>query len=465
MDVVNFARYLSSLDRFKDVFQDGLDDAEEGEAEKSISELMVEQVEFANVIILNKVDLVTKELIETTKRLVKSLNPKARVMEGSFGKVDLLNILNTNLFDMQEASESSGWLVSLKDGLDVSHGEADEYGVSSLIYRERKPFHPYRLHSFLKPLFCFAQDWASSGGEIENGIDAEEAKRLKKAYGLILRSKGSCWIAGRDDNEHGWAQAGRIIQLSPDAPWRCNDPEEEWGDSEEEIKAKFDGEYGDRRQEIVFIGTNLNQAAIEDELNKCLLTDEEMKRHAVSLPIGTYPDPFFPVLVACKGSQSVFMIARQGQNQHIRIFPGSSLYLDNLALTVKDEDDEDRIRAVKVWLDKSDSVKQGILLATLRPGSYEQHCMALALLPCDEAGGEEVTNRRIRIEIIPSKGAKKSPAEWMMACEVHVMGKIEPLQYAERTDDDDDEHTEDTDDDDDEHTEDGDDCKMGNCPM
>ncbi len=94
---------------------------------------MVEQVEFANVIILNKVDLVTKELIETTKRLVKWLNPKARVMEGSFGKVDLLNIVNTNLFDMQEASESPGWLVSLKDGLDVSHGEADEYGVSSLI--------------------------------------------------------------------------------------------------------------------------------------------------------------------------------------------------------------------------------------------------------------------------------------------------------------------------------------------
>lgn len=457
MDVVNFARYLSSLDRFKDVFQDGLDDAEEGEAEKSISELMVEQVEFANVIILNKVDLVSKEKIETTKRLVKSLNPKARVMEGSFGKVDLLNILNTNLFDMEEASESPGWLVSLKEGLDVSHGEADEYGVTSFIYRERKPFHPYRLHSFLKPLFCFAQEWASSAGEIENGIDAEEAKRLKKAYGLILRSKGSCWIAGRDDNEHGWAQAGRIIQLSPDAPWRCKYPEEEWADSEEEIaaiRAKFDGEYGDRRQEIVFIGTNLNQAAIEDELNKCLLTDEEMNRHAASLPIGTYPDPLFPFLVACEGSQSVFMIARQGQNQHIRIFPGSSLYLENLALTVKDEDDEDRIRAVKVWLDKSDSVKQGILLATLRPGSYEQHCMALALLPCDEGGGEEVTNRRIRIELIPSKGAKKSPDEWMMACEVHVMGKIEPLPYAERTDDDDDEHTED-----------GDDCEMGNCPM
>ena len=94
---------------------------------------MVEQVEFANVIILNKVDLVTKELIETTKRLVKWLNPKARVMEGSFGKVDLLNIVNTNLFDMQEASESPGWPVSLKDGLAVSHGEADEYGVSSLI--------------------------------------------------------------------------------------------------------------------------------------------------------------------------------------------------------------------------------------------------------------------------------------------------------------------------------------------
>jgi G3E family GTPase len=461
VDVVNFPRYLSSLKRFQDVFQDGLDYAEEGEGEKSISELMVEQVEFANVVLLNKVDLVSEKKIQVTKRLVQTLNPKARVVEGSFGKIDLRYILNTNLFDMQEASESSGWLVSLKEGVNAAQGEADEYGVTSFVYRARKPFHPHRLHSFLKQFFCFAEEWNTADGSDTKG-EADDEERMEERYGCILRSKGICWIAGRDEHEMGWAQCGRIIQLSPSSPWYCMAPEEEWEGTESEddleaIRAKFSGEYGDRRHEVVFIGTDMKQDAIEDELNKCVLTDEEMKFHSVALPVGTYPDPLLPNLVACEGSQSLFMIVRQDQDQHIRIFPGSCLTLQNLALTIKHEDDEDDIWAVKVWLDKSDSVKQGILLATLRPKSYEQHAMSLSLLPCDEEGGEKATNRRIRVEIIPRKGAKMKPDEWLMVCEVHVMGKVEPLPYSEDPDDEDDEIGDAAD-----STED---CEMGNCPM
>ena len=114
VDAVQFPNYINSLNRFKEVFRDGLDDAEVNEGEKSISELMVEQVEFANVILLNKVDLVSPPQLVTARKLIESLNPKARIVTGSFGKIDLHAILNTQLFNMKDASESPGWLVSLK---------------------------------------------------------------------------------------------------------------------------------------------------------------------------------------------------------------------------------------------------------------------------------------------------------------------------------------------------------------
>ena len=125
VDTVNLSGYLSSLKRFQDVFSDGLDDSEEGEGLKSISELMVEQIEFSNVIILNKVDLVSKKKTDETRKLIETLNPKAKVLTASYGKIDLTNILNTNMFNLDDASKSSGWLVSLEKGATASSGEED----------------------------------------------------------------------------------------------------------------------------------------------------------------------------------------------------------------------------------------------------------------------------------------------------------------------------------------------------
>ena len=496
VDALNFPKYLSSLKRFQDIFQDGLDDAEEGEGEKSISELMVEQVEFANVILLNKVDLVSKEKLEVSKRLIKSLNPKARVIYGSYGKIDLKRILNTRLFNLEDASQSKGWLLSLQNGVSASAGEADEYGVTSFIYRARKPFHPKRLDFFLRQFFCYAEDWANSDTSSSRQDDDEQdnghkAKALKEKYGSILRSKGTCWIAGRDDHEISWTQSGRIIQLSANTAWYCRTPEDEWDGVESEddrarIQAKLHGthangelfayEYGDRRQEIVIIGTHLQRAVIENALNDCLLSDVEMEHHAADLPLGTYPDPLHPILIPCAGSKSLFVIARPGQNQHIKVYPGSKLVLENLAVNFPGdaEDEINSIRAVKVWLDKTDNVKQGLLLCTFRPGIYEQHVLSLSLMPCDEMGGEEATNRRIRVEVVPSSTSRNNnkatqqTVDWMTACEVHIMGRIEPLPYSEDTEDDDLDDDEQGDDDDDEKR-DGRgrgeaDCEDGLCP-
>ena len=442
IDTVNFSDYVSSLHQFQEIFNDGLDgetEESEREGQKSISELMVEQVEFANVILLNKVDMVTQETIDLTKRLIQVLNPKARVIEGSFGNIDLLNILNTRLFNMQEASASPGWLSSLQHGVDTDHGEADEYGVTSFVYRARKPFHPQRIHSFLKQLFCFAEEWASSPEEARMAY-GKNTEPTKEKYGTILRSKGTCWIAGRDHRKAAWAQSGRIVQLIFDAPWHCDIPESDQVDTESDfdyrnIPELFKGTFGDCRQEIVFIGTTLNRGSIEEELNKSLLTDEEMKHHSTTLPIGAYPDPLTPLAIEFDEARSLFIIARQGQSQHIRVLPGSSLCLSNLALNIMDEDVEDSIRSVRVWLDVSDDVERGILLATLRPCQHEQHSMSLNLLaPSEEESASSTIYRRIRVEIVPKKGVDKNPDEWLSACEVHITGAIEPVAYAPTTD-------------------------------
>ena len=230
VDTVNLSGYLSSLKRFQDVFSDGLDDSEEGEGLKSISELMVEQIEFSNVIILNKVDLVSKKKTDETRKLIETLNPKAKVLTASYGKIDLTNILNTNMFNLDDASKSSGWLVSLEKGATASSGEEDEYGVSSFIYRARKPFHPQRLHSFLNQFFYFSQEWNTSlsdDSSPESKLSLNSGKEINEKYGSILRSKGTCWIAGRDDHEMEWAQAGRIVQITPIASWFCLQPEDE----------------------------------------------------------------------------------------------------------------------------------------------------------------------------------------------------------------------------------------------
>ncbi|KAG7374967.1 cobalamin synthesis protein P47K [Nitzschia inconspicua] len=481
VDALHFPEYLRSLQRFQDVFQDGLDDAEEGEGEKSIAELMVEQVEFANVIVLNKVDLVDDpRQLDTAKALIRRLNPTARVLMASYGKIDLSQILNTRLFSMEEAGESPGWLLSLKKGVNSSSGEEMQ--------------------------LWFVQEWNAKQkhGKEDTLKDKNFLSITSKdstSTGTILRSKGSCWIAGRDHDEISWTHVGRIIQLSPTAPWHCVTPEGEWDeDDKDEILAKMRPsskderevvgsdpptepyKYGDRRQEIVLIGIHLDPLVLTNKLNECLLTEEEMSYHSVDLPIGAYADPLPPALVSCDTAKSLFMIVRHGQNQHIRIHETFVCTIHSIALKYQ-EHDEVKIRAVRVWLDKSDDLPvsnqqyhHGILIGTLRPFSCEQLSVSIPILSCNIDGGEPTTNRRLRLEVIPEKTQQQgTPAHsnnddllMMACCEVHLLAKSEPVPYSVASDSDDSDDSE-TDNDEDDNEIDGkvsmhDLTDCGDCP-
>ncbi|KAL3932507.1 MAG: hypothetical protein SGBAC_010820 [Bacillariaceae sp.] len=441
VDALHFPKYLASLDRFKDIFEDGLDDsnaASKAEGEKSISQLLIDQVEFANVIVLNKIDMVAdKQVLNTSLAIIKELNPNAKVITAHYGQIDVNEILNTGLFDFAQAEESPGWLTSMKEhGVSGAPGEADEYGVSSFVYRNHSPFHPFRLYKFLSQLFCFADEWNASSQSTKNKTDAKELD--KKKYGCILRSKGNCWLAGRDSHIYDWAQTGQIVALQPGQPWFCTMPPEEWGPSlsQDDRTAiedsfytdddnKIPREFGDRKSVVVFIGTDLNQGALTTALNDCCLSEEELESHTIDLPHGSYQDPLQPnLLVECDGVKSLFLVARHGQDQHFHVPRGCSFTIENLSLLSH----AGNLNMVRVWLDKTDETKRGVLLATLRPHTYEQHSLSVTILPCDVNGGETDANRRLRIEVV---GSFNSTCSLLEACEVHISGKVEPLPFAE----------------------------------
>ncbi|CAJ1961353.1 unnamed protein product [Cylindrotheca closterium] len=458
VDALHFPKYLSSLERFKDIFDDGLDQAatnSEEEGEKSISQLMIEQVEFANVIVLNKTDMVSSEKeLNTSRALIKTLNPKAKVITASHGQIDVKEILNTGLFDLGQASESPGWLLSLKEhGVSGAPGEADEYGVTSFVYKNRSPFHPFRLYKFLRQFFCFANEWNASSPESsvkKIGKDDQTKAALNQKYGRILRSKGNCWLAGRDRHIYDWAQTGQIMALQPGQPWFCTLPAEEWGISLsiEDMKAikdsfygqdaksgkKIPHDFGDRQSVVVLIGTDLKQEAITQALNDCCLSEEELKAHTTDLPYGSYADPLQPnEVVECDGVRSLFMVARHGQDQHFHVPRGSSFTIQNLSLLFHPVKlDYNLCYMVRVWLDKTDVTKRGVLLATLRAPEYEQHSMCMTILPCDVNGGEMDSNRRLRVEVIVTAKDRTDPTlDLMQLCEVHIVGKVEPLPFSE----------------------------------
>lgn len=282
VDTCSFPTHMSSLGMFSDKFTDGLDTSTPDglkEGEKSISSLLMEQVEFANVILLNKTDLVSEEELENTKNIVRRLNPSAKIIQSEYAKIDLKEILNTELFDMKKASESPGWLQSLKDGHDG--GEADEYGITSFVYRSRTPFHPTKFLKWLDSILHFPSDWKDLPKDIRLKESDKKYRKMKYNYGNILRSKGFVWLAGRDTFMLGLAQTGRIGGLVAIMPWYTLIPREQWGNLDPKdvaiIDSKFEEPHGDRRQEIVFIGTDLKTDAIEYALNACLMTEVELK--------------------------------------------------------------------------------------------------------------------------------------------------------------------------------------------
>ncbi|MCR9115698.1 MAG: zinc metallochaperone GTPase ZigA [bacterium] len=246
VDAGNFMKDFGSWDDLTDR-RLGLSE----EDDRNIVDLLVDQVEFAHVIVLNKTDLVLPEEIEQLENLIQRLNPNAKIYRTAEGRIELPTVMGTGLFQLAEAEEMPNWLETPRGEEDT---ETEEYGISSFTYHRVRPFHPQRLTAALD-------------GDMEDGL-----------FAGVIRSKGWMWIASRSDWAYDWSQAGCSIRMNPAGSWWAAAPEDEWPSDEEEvaeIRARFEGEHGDRHQELVFIGQNLDRQRIEEILDRCLVTDLE----------------------------------------------------------------------------------------------------------------------------------------------------------------------------------------------
>lgn len=243
VDAFNFLRDYEEADLLK---ERQLELGEEDD--RTVTDLLIDQIEFADVIIINKIDLVSASELDRLVSIVKHLNPVARIVPSQHGSIPLKEIINTNLFDFQKAAEAPGWMQELR-GEHIP--ETEEYGITSFVYKNDRPMHPARLGAFLE------LEWEG-----------------------VLRSKGIFWFANHMNNSIDWSQAGGSSSISPGAQWWCTIDKEEWPDDEEflkSIEADWREPFGDRRQEVVFIGIEMNRDWIERELDKCLLTDSELQ--------------------------------------------------------------------------------------------------------------------------------------------------------------------------------------------
>ena len=230
--------------------------------ERPISMLLMDQIEFANVIVLNKTDLAAPDEIEQIERFLAKVNPEARVVRAERGRVDLSHILNTKLFDLDRAMNSPVWNPEPRF---ERQPETEEYGIGSFVYRARRPFHPVRFWNFLQL----------------NG------------FKNVLRSKGVIWMASRGEVAGIWSQAGGNCQMDPGGHWYAVLPKDEWPEDPQDRKMIEDAwqeGVGDRRQELVIIGVHIDREAIQQGLNACLLTTEEMRRGDTEWL--QYEDPF-----------------------------------------------------------------------------------------------------------------------------------------------------------------------------
>jgi G3E family GTPase len=247
--VIDASQFLADYRSLDDLQDRGLG-VGEGDM-RGLGDLLVDQIEFANIILINKIDLVDKDKLHEVISTIKALNPDAKIITTEHSKAPIKSLLNTGLFDFEKLMKSPAWLKELNQ---EHTPETVEYGISSFVFREKKPFHPERLLSFLNdPL------WKS-----------------------VIRSKGYMWLASRNDYGCMWSQAGSSCKLEPAGRWLAAVPEDEWSEFDDKTKkrlqAKVDreGEFGDRRQEFVIIGRNIDKVMLEKGLSQCLLTEDEI---------------------------------------------------------------------------------------------------------------------------------------------------------------------------------------------
>jgi len=247
VDAFNFFKDFESPERLLD--RDLTD--MEGD-ERTIVDLLTDQIEFANVIVLNKADLVSKETLGVLHATIKKLNPKAKIIESSFSKVGTKEILNTGLFDFEEAEQSAGWIEELNK--EAHTPETEEYGISSFVYRNKRPFDPARFFNYVHHKFP----------------------------NTILRSKGLFWMASRPDQALIWGQAGGSQNANGAGVWWSSMPLSQrmqyagYLENEAYIKTGWDSTFGDRKIELVFIGQDMDEEAIRSDLDACLSTEDEL---------------------------------------------------------------------------------------------------------------------------------------------------------------------------------------------
>ena len=235
------------------------------EDERLITELLIEQVEFADVILISKIDLISSSERQELMAILERLNPQAEILPMVMGEIPLAKILDTGRFDFEKAAQAPGWLRELR-GEHVP--ETEEFGIASTAYRARRPFHPQRFFNFIDG------PWTN---------------------GKLLRSKGFFWLASKPRDAGSWSQAGGLMRYGFAGRWWRSVPKDQWpqdAESTAAILANWTAATGDCRQELVFIGQNIDFAQLSAELDDCLLTDEEMALGAEGWQL--WPDPFGP---------------------------------------------------------------------------------------------------------------------------------------------------------------------------
>lgn len=245
--VVDAANFLADFERAESLQDTGESLGEDDE--RSVADLLVEQVEFSDVILISKTDLVDEQVLSRLRGVLRSLNAEAEIVPIRQGVVDLDRVLNTGRFSFDRARQAPGWLREMRG---EHTPETEEYGIGSFVYRARRPFHPARFYEFLH------QSWPE---------------------GRLIRSKGYFWLATRPEFAGHWSQAGGMARHGFAGMFWKAVPEAQWPEDPEyrqSILASWEEPFGDMRQELVFIGQNLDEAAVRRELDACLLDDDQL---------------------------------------------------------------------------------------------------------------------------------------------------------------------------------------------
>ncbi len=256
VDASGFLRDYSAMESLNDRGI-GVDASDE----RGISELLVAQVEFANVIVISKTDLVSNAERTRLQGILRQLNPEADLVIADHGRAPLARVLNTGRFDNDKAASYAGWA---REMAGIHTPETEEYGIKSFVFRARRPFHPLRLH------VAFSCEWPG-----------------------VLRSKGFFWLASRQNEVGMWSQAGPACRTERAGFFWAGIPSDQWPKdptARNEITSRWREPFGDRQQELVLIGIGMDEPALREQLDAALLTDEEMRMGPAAW--ARLPDPF-----------------------------------------------------------------------------------------------------------------------------------------------------------------------------